>query len=131
MPRQNRKFGDWGEKQAEAFLLRRGFRIICNNYQKQCGEIDLIAEKDRVLHFIEVKTRTASSIARFGLPQEAVTSSKRRRLAATAMTYLAEFQQEGNISWQMDVISIIYHPQDRKATVSLIENAFGAEETGF
>lgn len=131
MAGRNRKFGDWGERQAEAFLCRHGYEIISNNYQKRCGEIDLIAKKDGVLHFIEVKTRTENSVRHFGLPQEAVSRPKQKRIISAALTYIAENESGRNISWQMDVISIICYPQESKASIELIENAFTDDTSSF
>lgn len=125
MPKQNRKFGDWGEKLAEDFLQRKGYEILDRNFQKRCGEIDLICRKDDVLHFVEVKTRTEASTLKFGPPAEAVTKTKQQKIIQTAFTYLSEKNYGGKINWQIDVVSIVYYKKDQKARISLIENAFG------
>jgi putative endonuclease len=125
MPKRNRKFGDWGEKLAEDFLRRHDFDILDKNYLKRCGEIDLICQKDDVLHFVEVKTRTVASTQVFGPPEEAVTRAKQKKLIQTAFTFLAEKEYGGNKNWQIDVISIIYYKTDRKASINFIQNAFG------
>lgn len=125
MPKRNRKFGDWGERLAEDFLRRHGYEILDKNYQKRCGEIDLICQKDDILHFVEVKTRTIASTQVFGPPEEAVTRAKQRKIIQTAFTFLAEKDYERNKNWQIDVISIIYYKTDRKASINFIQNAFG------
>lgn len=125
MPKQNRKFGDWGEKLAEDFLLRKEYEILDRNFQKRCGEIDLICRKDDVLHFVEVKTRTEASTQRFGLPEEAVTKKKQQRIIQTAFTYLSEKNYGGKINWQIDVVSIVYYKKDQKAKIKFIKSAFG------
>lgn len=125
MPRRNRKFGDWGESLAEDFLRRHGYEILDKNYQKRCGEIDLICQKDDTLHFVEVKTRTIASTQVFGPPEEAVTRAKQRKIIQTAFTFLAEKDYGRNKNWQIDVISIIYYKTDRKASINFIQNAFG------
>jgi len=125
MPKRNRKFGDWGERLAEDFLRRHGYEILDKNYQKRCGEIDLICQKDDTLHFVEVKTRTIASTQVFGPPEEAVTRAKQRKIIQTAFTFLAEKDYGRNKNWQIDVISIIYYKTDRKASINFIQNAFG------
>lgn len=125
MPKQNRKFGDWGEKLAEDFLRRHKYEILDRNFQKRCGEIDLICWKDDVLHFVEVKTRTEASTQRFGLPEEAVTKKKQQRIIQTAFTYLSEKNYGGKINWQIDVVSIVYYKKDQKAKIKFIKSAFG------
>ena len=53
-----RKIGDIGENIACMFLVKRGFKVIGRNYLKKWGEIDIIAEKQGILHFVEVKSVT-------------------------------------------------------------------------
>ena len=125
MPKKNRQFGDWGEKLAENFLRAKGYEILEKNFQKRCGEIDLICRKDDTLHFVEVKTRTEASIRKFGSPEEAVTKTKQQKIIQTALTFLAEKNHAGNINWQTDVISVVYCGKDKKARINFIENAFG------
>lgn len=50
--------GQQGEHMATIYLERRGYHIVERNYRKKIGEIDIVAKKDNVLHFIEVKTGT-------------------------------------------------------------------------
>jgi len=46
MPERNKKFGDWGERLAEDFLVKRGYEILERNFRKRCGEIDIICRKE-------------------------------------------------------------------------------------
>ena len=123
MPERNKKFGDWGERLAKDFLSRRGYSILESNFHKRCGEIDIICSKEDNLHFVEVKTRTLASTQQFGLPQEAVTKTKQKKIIQTAMTFLAEKGYGGNINWQIDVISITYCKEKSQAKINFIENA--------
>lgn len=124
MPKRNKKFGDWGENMAETFLRKRGYELLGKNYRKQTGEIDLIARKEDTLHFIEVKTRTAESTQKYGLPEEAVSSRKQKRLIETAFAYLSEQNCPENINWQIDVVSIVYSKELGSARIKLLSNAF-------
>lgn len=128
MPKDNKTFGRWGENQSEIFLQKQGYEILEKNYQKQCGEIDIIARQKKVLHFIEIKTRKTSSTDKYGAPEEAVDLRKQKKLIKTAYTYISEKEYPEDTDWQMDVISIIYSPQDQKTAINHIQNAF--DESG-
>ena len=73
--------GDWGEALVEKYLSERGCRIVEREWRCRFGEIDLIAEKDGVLLFVEVKLRTN---LQYGAPREYVTVKKQEKLRAVA-----------------------------------------------
>lgn len=123
MPTQKRKFGDLGERLASKFLRNNGYAVLEVNYQKRIGEIDVIAKKEKAIHFIEVKTRTESSSNMFGLPQEAVSFQKKKKLIRTALFYLAEHKLSDDAIWQIDVIAITINRDKTKAKINHIENA--------
>lgn len=128
MPKQNRKFGNWGESLAEDFLRKRNYEILERNFQKQCGEIDIIAKRENILHFVEVKTRTISSVEKFGLPEEAVSRIKQQKIIQTAFSYLYANNYPGNTDWQIDVISIIRSNEKGTVQIRLINNAFDGSQ---
>ena len=66
-------FGKEGEKVAERYLRKKGYRVVERNYRCSAGEVDLIVLDRRVIVFVEVKTRTDH---RFGTPLEAVEFQK-------------------------------------------------------
>lgn len=70
--------GDWGEALVEKYLSERGCRIVEREWRCRFGEIDLIAEKDGVLLFVEVKLRTN---LQYGAPREYVTVKKQGKAA--------------------------------------------------
>ena len=78
--------GAWGEAVAAAYLRKKGYRIVQQNFSTRFGEIDLIAWDGDILCFVEVKTRTNLQM---GLPREYVTPAKQRRIKKTALFYLA------------------------------------------
>ena len=53
---EKQKIGEIGENVAAKFLMKHGFAILDRNYTKKWGEIDIVAEKDNLLHFVEVKS---------------------------------------------------------------------------
>lgn len=77
--------GQSGEELAAVYLELSGYLILYRNYRCKLGEIDIIAEKDDVLTFVEVKTRT-TTIA--GNPAEAVTFRKQQKIRRTAQYYM-------------------------------------------
>lgn len=95
------KLGISGEKKAEDYLKSNGYNIVMKNYKCKVGEIDLIAEKDGKLIFIEVKTR---SNERFGRGFEAVTNKKIDKIRKVATVYLLQKKLQKEI--RFDVISI-------------------------
>ena len=80
-----RLLGRWGEAVAAEDLRRKGWRLVAAGWQCRFGEIDLIAQKDGVIAFVEVKTRTGASREK---PIDAVDYRKRQRIVNTAAQYL-------------------------------------------
>lgn len=102
---EKQQFGKAGESFAATVLQLSGYEIVRRNYRCRAGEIDIIAERDRELFFIEVKTRRDIS---FGLPCEAVTKTKQQHMRKAAAVFLAE--QDGfwdTVSFQ--VIEVGFH----------------------
>lgn len=81
----NKSIGGNGEEFAALILQSKGYEILERNYRTQIGEIDIIARKDNVLHFIEVKTRTQNN---YGYPAEAVTEEKLNRIRRASQIYM-------------------------------------------
>lgn len=77
--------GKKGERKAVLFLKKHGYKILETNFKNKIGEIDIIAEKDGVIVFVEVKNR---STYRFGRPIEAVDFRKQNKIKKVAEIYL-------------------------------------------
>jgi len=115
--------GDYGEDLAAAHLELHGYACIARNLKSRFGEIDIIAQNDRHLLFVEVKTRRASAYASAGLSaREAVGYRKRQRLIATAELYLAAHPTARQP--RFDVICVELTPAGDCLGVEWIENAF-------
>lgn len=80
-----RLLGQWGEEQVSETLRREGWTIVARNFRCRMGELDIVAENERYLVFVEVKLRKND---RFGSACEAVTPAKQRKLRAAAQFYL-------------------------------------------
>ena len=103
---QNRQIGIIGEKAAADFVLKLGFKIIATNFRKPYGEMDTVAKKDGILHFIEVKTSRYYPDSAFS-PEIRVNARKVRNMKKLCETYLRETRASLDQPWQIDVISVI------------------------
>lgn len=121
MTKERLNLGKKGEKTAESYLKKQGYRILQRNFRTNIGEIDLIAEHKKVLVFIEVKTRSDSQ---FGHPSTGVTPAKQIKIAQTAQNFLARHPVEGR-DIRFDVVSVYPSEEDpRQMQVELIQDAF-------
>lgn len=114
-------FGRKGEKAAEAYLKKQGYRILKKNYRNKVGEIDLIAEHNKVLVFIEVKSRTDASLEH---PFMAVTPRKQKKIAQTASLFLVQ-NKVGDRQIRFDVVSVLAGTENPDALqVEVLQDAF-------
>jgi len=97
-----KKRGQLGEDLVARHLEHEGFIIIERNYTRRYGELDLVARRDDLILFIEVKMRTSDSID----PTELVGYAKQKKITLTALTYLAVHNLE-HISYRFDVACVI------------------------
>jgi putative endonuclease len=81
----SQELGAWGEEKAARYLEQQGYRILERNFHSRFGEIDLVAEDDEFLVFVEVRLRKNT---RYGLPEETVDHRKQHKLRLTAEFYL-------------------------------------------
>lgn len=108
--------GKDGERKAAVFLQQLGYTVLQLNYRYKRAEVDIIAKKDDVLVFVEVKTRASD---RYGLPEEAVTPQKERLIMSAAEEYIYE------INWQHDIrFDIISITLGTPLVIHHIEDAF-------
>ncbi len=98
----NRTLGRWGEDLAAKTLMAKGYEILARNVRTASGEIDLIARKQELLVFVEVKTRRGDQ---YGAPEESITPLKQQHMEDAAQLWLAEHPEEMG-AWQFDVIAI-------------------------
>lgn len=113
----NKAKGNFGENLASRELVRKGYEIINRNYRKRDGEIDIIAKKDNLTVFVEVKLRYGTSN---GMPSEAVDAKKQMKIIETAKNYIAE-KNITDSEFRFDVIEILVL---EKIYIRHIENAF-------
>lgn len=98
---ENKMTGNKGEELAATWLEEKGYSILERNWRFRFWEVDIIASRNNILHFFEVKTRTTQ---RFGHPEESVGNEKMQSLKKAAEEYLYK-----NPEWkylQFDVLAI-------------------------
>lgn len=142
-PTEKQKIGRIGEDIAVKYLENKGFLVIGRNYLKKCGEIDIIAQKGKTLHFIEVKSvsrentgsiSSTHSTHRSDLckdvsretdsyrPEDNIHPLKLKRLARTIQVYLLEKYPKGGPEWVFDAITVQLDTKNRRACVRFLDN---------
>lgn len=92
-----------GEKIAANFLKTKGYEIVRSNFTVRGGEIDLIVQKEKLLIFVEVKTRTSAS---FGEGNESITRFKRNRIHSAISQYMFREKQDRELDYRVDIVEI-------------------------
>lgn len=124
-PSPRKSLGDFGENLAATHLMASGYTVVGRNYRTREGEIDVIASKDGVLAFVEVRSRRGS---RMGSAAESITRAKAERMVMMAEAYAS--QHIGlPASHRIDVVAIDFTPAGKLASLRHIENA--AEAVGY
>jgi len=85
MRKKKKSLGDWGENRGSEYLISQGFQIIKRNYHVKFAEIDIIAQKNQTIFFIEVKTRSSSL---YGEGWEGVSKHKIQKIQKAAEIYM-------------------------------------------
>ena len=117
--KNKRDIGKEGEDLAVQFIARKGYKVLERNYHYGHGEIDIIAEDNGVLVFIEVKSRLNLE---FGEPEYAINKKKIQQIKKMAELYLFDKGKE-EVDCRFDVIAIILEPKSNPQ-INHYENAF-------
>ena len=123
---QSQRTGERGERIAVKYLENKGFTVIERNYTKKWGELDIVARKGRVIHFIEVKSKSVLNLK--GIParghrlEEGMHGQKVARLKRTIQTYLLERRVPADCDWRFDLILVHMSDAERQARVEMLEN---------
>lgn len=111
-------YGKKSEAIVVKHLKKHGYKIHEQNYRTKYGEIDIIAEDDRALVFVEVKARKT---LRYGNPKWALTPAKQRKISMAALFYLKHTGQS-NAKARFDVVTVTSAKGNDK--IEIIKNAF-------
>lgn len=118
------KTGSIGETVAVRFLEKRGYTIITRNYRKPWGEIDIIAEKEGVVRFVEVKALSVPSgaisreMSEYN-PEEQIHPEKLKKIVRTAELYMENMRDDRE--FQIDSVGVFLDHANRKARCRLQE----------
>lgn len=107
--KDNKGLGEKGEELARNYLKGEGFKIVATNVRYKTGEIDIVASRDKELHFIEVKARDSEGVVS---SLESITAQKRDRIRRTAEWYLSDSRNDikkyNTLPCYFSVIGITY-----------------------
>jgi len=117
------ELGRRGESLAKTHLENAGYEILDENWTHGKAEVDLIAYKDKVIIFVEVKARTGNG---FGEPEDFVDERKQKLLVSAADEYIYLMEHGGDV--RFDIISILFDKQ-ANYTLKHIEDAFWPHAT--
>ncbi|MFH1190373.1 MAG: YraN family protein [Candidatus Omnitrophota bacterium] len=119
MGRERKETGILGESIAREFLRKKGYKLKRVNLRTPFGELDIVAEYGSYTVFIEVRTRTTSSL---GPPLASITRTKQAHIIKNALFYLKRY---GGVDshWRIDVISVKLGPDRMLEHIEHVENA--------
>src|SRR5499427_1649290 len=115
-----RQAGDRAEEAVVRYLIQQGYAVLTRNFVCRQGELDVVAERDQTLCFVEVRMRTTAA---WGDPSHTVSRAKQRRVVKAALRYLFLYGIENKMV-RFDVASVIGRGQD--ARLEYIADAFDA-----
>ncbi len=112
-----REIGSTAEQQAADFLKEQGFTIRDMNWQQGQKEIDIVAEKNKMLHIVEVRSLSSTAVMQ---PYQSITKQKQRNLIWAANAYIERYKLDMEV--QFDIISLVRTASG--ITIDYIPNAF-------
>lgn len=115
--------GRTGERLAAEALMDKGYHILERNFRCRHGEIDLVAQDEHELVFVEVKTRRGTS---YGLPEDALTLHKRRKILEVASYYL-DLHTCSDCSWRVDVVAVQFSTGGKLEEIRVYQHAVTAD----
>ena len=118
MTKATNQFGELGERIAARWLERTGWKILARRYRSGRRDIDVVAERDGLIAFVEVKARAGDE---FGDPVEAVHRRKQREIAKSARTWIDRHGRSGE-TYRFDVLGVLM--KERRVYVRHVPGAF-------
>ena len=126
---KKQKIGEFGENIAVTYLVNHGYCVVERNYTKRWGEIDIIAEKDYKIHFIEVKSvsreRKSTKYTETYRPEENMHPLKLRRMHRTIQTYLTDREIPDDVDWQVDLVCVYLDHAKKQAGIQMMRDIIG------
>lgn len=109
--------GRWAENAACHYLQEKGYRILARNFRSPCGEIDIVARKNDLVVFVEVRFRKQFDDALWSLH-----SGKQKRLRSTAQAFLHAHPEFRQLQCRFDFI--ILTDEAKQGGIAHLEDAF-------
>jgi Holliday junction resolvase-like predicted endonuclease len=126
---KSQKTGEIGENIAVRFLVKHGFLIKERNYTKKYGEIDIVAEKQGKLYFVEVKSVTVKNIdyvvsheTNEYKPEDNMHPWKLLRLSRTIQAYLSSAKFKDGVEWQVDLLIAYLDMDNKKSKIKVVKD---------
>jgi putative endonuclease len=121
---ETQKVGEIGENIAVKFLVKHEFLVLERNYTKKWGEIDIVAEKENRLHFVEVKSVSHLPYEEDDNyhPEDNMHPWKLKRLARTIQTFLLDKKIPDSKEWQVDLLVVFLDLKTKKARVKVVKD---------
>lgn len=116
----SRLLGAKGEQYAAKYLRKKGYDILSGNFSLGTGELDIVAFKDNIIYFVEVKTRTVGGIT---APADAVDYKKQENLKSSAAAYITKYKLQ-KYKYFFDIIEVFADEKGNIVDVNHIKNAF-------
>ena len=123
---EHNEIGKIGENLATTFLMKQGFAILERNYRVKVGEIDIIAQKDNTLHFVEVKSikvrdlnQIESSVIK---PEDNLSFAKWSKLLLAIAAYKKHHSVPYETPEQIDLACVYVDMEKREGRVKLVQN---------
>lgn len=136
-PTEKQKIGEIGENLACEYLQKNGYKILDRNYSRKWGELDIVAKKGNIVHFVEVKTVSRRlDEASQGINNRVthVTNDdsyraednmhpwKLKRLGRAVQSYLLEKDISDDLDWQFDVVTVQIDTERGLHKISLVDD---------
>jgi len=115
-----KELGFLAEGIARHYLIKKGYEILAANYKLKFGEIDIVAQKENTISFVEVKA-LKKPYEGFE-PEMRVDYKKKNKLINLATAYMLN-KKNGDAGWQIDIISVIFDQENKKAKIKHFKNA--------
>ncbi|MBQ9937010.1 MAG: YraN family protein [Oscillospiraceae bacterium] len=123
MLNSKKSLGDFGENFTVKYLKKNGYKIVSQNFHSRYGEIDIIAVKNDILAFVEVKARAHNSLFK---PREAVDYYKQNKIIKTAQLFMMAYNSNIQPRFDVSEVVVIKTEKDKYKVLEFeyIENAF-------
>jgi putative endonuclease len=117
-----REKGNFGEEIACRYLRKHGYFVQERNYRRKWGEIDIIAVKEGILQFIEVKSVIDKGNLNGHRPEDNVHELKLRKLRRVVQTYLNDKRYGLDAQFRFHVVTVVFDKRTNKSYIKMLEN---------